>query len=290
MKRKLTQTLFLVVLFTIILPDLLQAKGTGQWFLTPRIGTAFLMSEASGLSTVPNDFKNGNGFSADIALSRTIGSHLELGINAGFYQFSSKDDSTTIPDLSSYFSVSDPRINESQFNGLFTYNTAPIEYNTSCFTTNFFVRYYIKKFPTRTRDAQKVQPYIEVSVGQNFMNTELVYKDPSTFIDKEQFTVLPSVWIPYPYEEGKDVAPYKSPENSLQYALGVGSRFNLNGGVTLTLAAELSSVQTQYMDGTPNLRADNVTAGLVPRIMFGIAIPLNQGHSKGNYYLPWAPN
>jgi len=290
MKKNLFSVFLSVVLLTLIIPHFSQAKGVRQWFLTPRIGTAFLMNEvSSGFSAVPKDYKNGNGFSADLTLSRTIGTHLEVGLSGGFYQFSSANDSIAIKDLSSYFPISSERINENRFNGLFIFPNAPIEYNTNCVTASILVRYYFKRFATRVRDAQKFQPYLEFNIGQNFINTELVYKDPSNFTNKELYTVLPSVWIPYPYVEGKDVSPYQSPETNLQYALSLGSKFNLNGGLTLNLAAEFSSVQTQFMDGTPNLRADNVTAGIVGRIMFGIVIPLTESHTKNGQYLPWAP-
>lgn len=279
-----------LAIFILLIPSVSTAKehGKNQWFISPRIGTAFLMSEVnSSFTAVPKDFQNGMGFSADLSLSRTVGSHLELGLRGGFYQLSSTNDSLMINDLSSFFPLGNERYQDSRFHGLTYFYNAPIEYSTSCLTANLFLRYYFIGLSSSARDVQKIQPYVELSVGQNWMNTELTYKDPSNFTT--QYGQLPSVWIPYPYVEGKNVAPYQSPEVNLQYALAFGSRIHLESGMILTLAAEISSVQTQYLDGTPNVYADDVQAGIVPRIMLGVSIPLGEGHARGNKYLPWGP-
>ena len=280
MKKELLKLFFPVAILALFLPNLSIAKGkeSQQWFLTPRIGTAFLMNEVnSSFSAIDNDFKNNKGFSTDIALSRTFGNHFELGLNVEYYSLGSSDDSITIKDLSGY---SENR-QLSRFNDYGIDPNIPIEYNTKCFTPSLFVRYYIKKFISRVRDTQKFQPYIEFSAGQNFLSTELIYTDASTL--SVQYSELPSVWKSAKAETDED--PYDSPEKNLQLALGTGFRYHLNGRLTLTLAAEVSRVSTEFMDGIPNLQIDEIKAGLVPRIMLGLAIPLTEGRTKENQYL-----
>ena len=281
MKKNLVKVLFSIALFTLFFPNLSNAKGKGsqQWFLTPRIGTAFLMNEVNSSFTAdPSEFQNGMGFSADIALSKTFGDNFELGIGVGVYSFSSKNDSITVMDLSVWSSPHEG------FNGVVFY-TNPIEYKTTCFTPSIFLRYYFKKFARRVRDAQKFQPYIEFNAGPNILYTELAYTDVSGLPSSDPA-----------FSVGKGFDPFKTPEINLQYALGLGSRFNLKGGMTLTLSAEISKVSTDYLDGAPNYSATETGAklrkdlsGLVPKIMFGVAIPLTEGHTKGHQYLPWAP-
>ncbi|WP_339737494.1 hypothetical protein [uncultured Sunxiuqinia sp.] len=77
----------------------------------------------------------------------------------------------------------------------------------------------------------------------------------------------------------------------MQFALGVGSKFALASGLTFNLAAEISGVSTEFLDGTPNPISDEISSGLVARVLFGIAIPIHSGRgsSKGNEYFPWAP-
>jgi hypothetical protein len=281
MKKNLSVALSVFLLLTFIVPQLTFAKGKGsqQWFITPRIGTATLMSEVeSGFTSVDNEFSHNMGFSMDITISKTLGTNFELGVGVGFYSLSSSDDSLTVMDLSVWSS------SHEGFNGVAFY-TNPIEYKTTAFTPSVLVRYYFKKFASRVRDAQLFQPYIELNAGPNILYSELAYTDVSGLpSDDPAFSI------------GKGFEPNKSPEVNLQYALGLGSRFNFKSGMTLTLAAEISKVSTDYLDGAPNYATTGTDskirqdlAGLVPRIMFGVAIPLNEGSTRGNQYLPWAP-
>jgi hypothetical protein len=286
MKKDFFKVLFSIVIISLFLPvpSIAKGKKSHQWFLTPRIGTAFLMSEVnSSFTAVDNEFEHSKGLSADIALSRTIGSHFELGLNVGFYQFGSANDSLMVPDLIAF--NSDAR--HSSFSGIFYYPTLPIEYNTTCVAPNLFVRYYFRKFPGSARDKQIFQPYLEISAGQNFYQTELIYTDISAISDPKP--ELPSVWTPSDEVETYE-PPYQSKEQAMQYALGIGSRFNINGSFILNLSAEVQNVNTEFLDGTPNVLTDEVKSGLVPKIMVGVAIPLgkSKGKSKGDGYLPWA--
>lgn len=284
MKKNLFKALLSIAILTLFLPgsSIAKKKDSPSWFLTPRIGTAFILSEVnSSFKTVESDFQHGKGLSADIALSRTFLSHFELGVNVGFYQISSSDDSLMITGLSAF---GDP---QRDFSGFKYYSTIPVEYNTTCFAPNLFLRYYFRKFPTRARDKQIFQPYLELSAGQNFYQTELIYTDVSKIEDPEP--ELPSVWIPR--EDVEDFEPpYKPKEKAIQYAVGIGSRFNLNGSFILNLSAEVSNVNTPYLDGTPNLISDQVKSVLVPKIMLGVAIPLGKSgdKTKSGDYLPWA--
>ena len=281
MKKNLVKALLSVALFTLFSPNFLFAKGKGsnQWFITPRIGTATLMSEVnSSFTASPDEFQNSTGFSADLTVSKTVGSNFELGLGIELYNLSSSDDSLTVMDLSVWKSAHEG------FNGVVFY-TNPIKYKTTCFNPNIMVRYYFKKFAKRIRDAQIFQPYLELNMGPNILYSELVYTDVAGLPSSD-----PAFSI------GKGFEPNKKPEINLQYALGLGARFNLKGGMTLTLAGEISKVSTDYLDGAPNYNETETgsktrkdLAGLVSRIMFGVAIPLSEGRVKGHQYLPWAP-
>jgi len=235
-----------------------------------------------GFSSVESDFQHGIGFSGDLSVSRTIGSHFELGLGIGFYNLSSTDDSVMVPDLAAF---------QEARHSAFTidyYPTVPIEYKTTAIAPSLFVRYYIKKFTSSERDQQLFQPYIELGAGLNIHSPELIYSD-TTYMNNPKPEELPSVWIPTPNTEEYE-PPYQSTEQAMQFSLGIGSKFALPNGLTLNLAAEVSGVSTEFLDGTPNPIADEVSSGLVTRVMLGVAIPIHTGRSgKGNQYFPWAP-
>ena len=283
MKNNLFLPVILIISLVLLLPATSQAKkkDNNQWFITPRIGTATLLKEiTSDFKSPKNEFQNSMGFSADLAVSRTFGSNFEVGLQLAYYSLSSKDDSLTIPDLSSY--------NESNITNITYYPSAPIEYKTTSIIPSLFMRYYFKKFDAK--NDQLFQPYVEISVGQNIIDTELSYKDTTGFNNPPDG--LPSVWLPAPnVADSVSVKPYESPEKALQLSLALGSRLNFKNGVTLNISAEISRVQTQFMDGTPNPAVYDIKATLVPRLMLGVAIPLKQGRSRGHSggYLPWAP-
>lgn len=289
MKKNLAKTLFAVIVFALFSPNLLLAKGKGsnQWYLTPRIGVATMLNEVGpGFATIESDFQHGMGFSGDLSVSRTIGSHFELGLGIGFYNLSSTDDSVTVPDLAAFSSEFDhPAF------GIDYYPTVPIEYKTTAIAPSLFLRYYMKKFASSSRDQQFFQPYIELSAGLNFHSPELVYID-TTYMNNPKPEELPSVWIPNSTTDPESYEPpYQETEQAMQFALGVGSKFALKNGLTFNLAAEISGVSTEFLDGTPNLIADEVSSGLVARVLFGVAIPIysSKGNSKGNEHFPWAP-
>jgi hypothetical protein len=287
MKKRPFNVLISLAIICLFLPNLSIAKGkkSPQWFLTPRIGTAFLLNEVnSSFTAAESEFEHSKGLSADIALSRTIGSHFEIGLNVGYYQLGSSNDSLMVQDLKAF--------NSEASKSFYPYPTLPIEYNTTCVAPNLFVRFFFKKFPDRAMDTQIFQPYLELSAGQNFYQTELIYSDISALSDPKP-EQLPSVWIPRDPTETYE-PPYQPKEQALQYAVGIGSRFNFNGSFILNLSAEVSNVNTAFLDGTPNVATDEVKSALVPKIMLGVAIPLgkskgtSKGKSKGNTYLPWA--
>ncbi len=288
MKKNLAKPLFVVIVFALFSPNLLLAKskGSNQWYLTPRIGVATMLNEVGpGFSAVESDFQHGIGFSGDLSVSRTFGSHFELGLGIGFYNLSSSDDSVMIPDLAAFRSEFDhPAF------GIDYYPTVPIQYKTTAIAPNLFLRYYIKKFASKARDHQLFQPYIELSAGLDFYSPELVYTDTS-YMNNPKPEELPSVWIPNQNNTESYEPPYQSTEQAMQFALGVGSKFALASGLTFNLAAEISGVSTEFLDGTPNPISDEISSGLVARVLFGIAIPIHSGRgsSKGNEYFPWAP-
>ncbi len=290
MKRNLTKTLFVIIVFALFSPNVLIAKGKGNntWYLTPRVGVATMLNEVGpGFATLESDFQHGMGFSGDLSLSRTIGKHFELGLGIGFYNLSSTDDSVMVHDLAAFKEGRQPAFN------IYSYPTIPIEYKTTAMVPNLFLRYYIKRFTSSSRDHQLFQPYLELSAGLNFYSPELTYTDTSYMVNSklEQF---PSVWNPIPNSEDNTETyepPYQSTEQALQFSLGIGSKFALTNGLTLNLAAEISGVSTEYLDGTPNPIADEVSSGLVARVLLGVAIPIHSGKGsrKGGEYLPWAP-
>jgi hypothetical protein len=175
--------------------------------------------------------------------------------------------------------------------GIYYYPTVPIEYKTTAIAPSLFLRYYIKKFSSSSRDQQLFQPYVELSAGLNFHSPELVYTD-TTYMNNPKPEELPSVWIPNPTTDPETYEPpYQETEQAMQFALGVGSKFTLKNGLTFNLAAEVSGVSTEFMDGTPNPVTDEVSSGLIARVLFGVAIPIHSGKGsrKGNEYFPWAP-
>lgn len=289
MKRTRLNTQFIVIVFTLFSTNLLfaQGKGSNQWYLTPRVGVATMLNEVGpGLATLESDFQHGMGLSGDLAVSRTIGSHFELGLGVAFFSLSSSDDSVMVQDLAAFQS----EIDHPAF-GIDYYPTVPIEYNTTAIAPSLFLRYYFRKFTSGARDQQFFQPYLELSAGLNFHSPELVYTDTS-FMNNPKPEQLPSVWIPNETTDPEFYEPpYQDTEQAVQFALAIGSRFALKNGLTLNLAAEVSGVSSEFMDGTPNLISDEVSSGLIGRVMFGIAIPIHsgKGSSKGNEHFPWAP-
>lgn len=290
MKKNLAGTLLTLAILLTLTPHLLQAKGKGanQWFLTPRIGAATMIGEVnSSFTTVDSDFKHGFGLNADLALSRTFGSHFEVGLGVEFYKLSSSDDSLFIEDLRAVATGNLPP----SFSNVKRWNK-PIEYQTSNLVPNLFFRYYFKRFASRARDAQKFQPYLELNVGFNFHSPELNYIDTTgILIEDGEISNLPSVWY---LEQHKNKIPYSSTEQALQFGFGLGTRFTLNQGLTFNLAASVSGTKSEYMDALPNLLEDEVTSTLVAKVVFGVSIPIGSGsgskRSSGGEHLPWAPN
>lgn len=287
MKKNLAGTLVTLAILLTFTPHLLQAKGKGasQWFLTPRIGAATMIGEVnSSFTAVENDFNHGLGISADLALSRTFGSHFEVGLGVEFYKLSNSDDSLFITDLKAFEDPQNPL--HSSFAGIYYYGTIPVEYKTTSISPKLFLRYYFKQFS----DDQRFQPYAELNIGQTFFSPELNYVDTTNIITDPKPEQLPSVWIPGPNNNNYQ-APYESNEKALKMTLGLGTRLQLNGGMTLNLAAELSHIATEFMDGAPNPMTDQVKGTLISRFLFGVVIPIGSaGHSSRNKHLPWAPN